>query len=54
MADINLKNLITYHKKSKKKATISAVKPPGRFGALELERDKVIDFHEKPKGDGFG
>ena len=29
------------------------MKPPGRFGALELERDKVINFHEKPKGDGF-
>ena len=53
LADINLKNLITYHKKSKKKATISAVKPPGRFGALELEGDKVIHFCEKPKGDGF-
>ncbi len=53
LADINLKELINYHKKSKKKATITAVKPPGRFGSLELERDKVIDFHEKPKGDGF-
>ncbi len=53
LADINIQNLINYHIKSKKKATISAVKPPGRFGALELERDKVINFHEKPKGDGF-
>ena len=53
LADINLKNLITYHKKSKKKATISAVKPPGRFGALEIEGGKVIHFREKPKGDGF-
>ena len=53
LADINLKKLITCHIKSKKQATISAVKPPGRFGALELECDKVINFHEKPKGDGF-
>ena len=53
LADINLKELINYHKKSKKKATITAVKPPGRFGALELKMDKVINFHEKPKGDGF-
>ena len=53
LADINLENLIKYHKKSKKKATITAVKPPGRFGALEFERGKVINFNEKPKGDGF-
>lgn len=53
LANINLKELISYHKNSKKKATITAVKPPGRFGALEFEMDKVINFHEKPKGDGF-
>ncbi len=53
LADINLENLIKFHKKSKKKATITAVKPPGRFGALEFERGKVINFNEKPKGDGF-
>ena len=53
LADINLEKLIDYHKKSKKKATITAVKPPGRFGALEFESEKVINFHEKPKGDGF-
>ena len=53
LADINLKDLINYHKKSKKKATITAVKPLGRFGSLEFERGKVINFHEKPSGDGF-
>ena len=53
LANINLNELIDYHKKSKKKATISAVKPPGRFGSLEFESGKVINFHEKPKGDGF-
>ncbi len=53
LADINLKELINYHQKSNKKATITAVKPPGRFGSLEFERGKVIDFNEKPKGDGF-
>ena len=53
LADINIKELINYHKKHKKKATITAVKPPGRFGSLEFERGEVIDFHEKPRGDGF-
>ncbi len=53
LADINLEKLIDYHKKSKKKATITAVKPPGRFGALEFEAGKVVNFNEKPKGDGF-
>ena len=53
LADINLKELINYHQKSNKKATITAVKPPGRFGSLEFERGKVIDFNEKPRGDGF-
>ena len=31
---------------------MTAVKPPGRFGALEIENEKVIKFHEKPDGDG--
>ncbi len=52
LADINLNELINSHKQSKKKATLSAVKPPGRFGSLEFERGKVINFQEKPKGDG--
>ena len=52
LADINLKELINSHKQSKKKATLTAVKPPGRFGSLEFERGKVINFQEKPKGDG--
>ena len=34
------------------KATLTAVRPPGRFGALEFERGKVISFKEKPDGDG--
>ena len=53
LADINLKELINYHQKSNKKAPITAVKPPGRFCSLEFEIGNVIDFNEKPKGDGF-
>ena len=52
VADINLKNLIKHHRDSGKKATLTAVRPPGRFGALEFERGKIISFKEKPDGDG--
>lgn len=51
LADINIKNLIDFHNKSKTKATLTAVQPPGRFGSLEFERGKVFSFQEKPKGD---
>ena len=52
LADINIRELINSHKQNQKKATLSAVKPPGRFGSLEFERGKLINFQEKPKGDG--
>jgi glucose-1-phosphate cytidylyltransferase len=52
VADINIKKLIEFHKKHGKYATVTAVQPSGRFGALEIEGEKVISFKEKPKGDG--
>jgi glucose-1-phosphate cytidylyltransferase len=52
LSDINIKNLIAFHIAHKKLATITAVFPPGRYGALELNGDKVTGFIEKPKGDG--
>ena len=52
VSDINLKNLVRHHNDSGKKATLTAVRPPGRFGALEFERGKIISFKEKPDGDG--
>ena len=52
LADIDINKLIKFHKDSKRKATLTAVKPPGRFGSLEFERGKVLSFKEKPKGDG--
>ena len=52
LADINIQDLITFHKKEGRKATLTAVQPPGRFGSLEFERGKLINFQEKPKGDG--
>jgi len=52
VADINIKELIDFHTKNKRLATLTAVKPPGRFGSIKFERGKVLSFEEKPKGDG--
>ncbi len=52
VADVNLKQLIDFHKAHKKKATLTAVVPPGRFGALEIKSEMVTQFREKPMGDG--
>jgi glucose-1-phosphate cytidylyltransferase len=52
VGDINISNLINFHNNKKTLATITAVQPPGRFGRLNIKNDKVIDFKEKPSGDG--
>ena len=52
VADVDLKALIAFHKAEKAKATLTAVQPPGRFGALVLEGTRITSFQEKPKGDG--
>jgi glucose-1-phosphate cytidylyltransferase len=54
VSDINITELIAYHRKQKKLATLTAVKPPGRFGAFKLNKDQkqVTSFKEKPDGDG--
>ena len=52
LANINIKELIKFHKSHEKTVTLSAIYPPGRFGALELKGDQVTSFYEKPKGDG--
>lgn len=52
LSDINISKLIEHHAIHNNLATISAVYPPGRFGAIDLEGDKVVSFNEKPKGDG--
>jgi glucose-1-phosphate cytidylyltransferase len=53
VADVNIHNLIESHKKSGKIATITAVQPQGRFGALALDENNFVkEFKEKPKGDG--
>lgn len=51
VSDVNIKMLIDFHKKHNKIATVTGVQPPGRYGALDIEGDKVIGFTEKPAGD---
>ena len=53
LSDINLKVLIESHKKSRKFLTVTAVQPKGRFGVLSIDKEEVIDFTEKPAGDGM-
>jgi glucose-1-phosphate cytidylyltransferase len=48
VSDVNLESLIRLHHKSKRLATITAVRPPARFGGLELDGDLVTRFTEKP------
>lgn len=52
VSNIDIRGLIKFHKNHKKLATLSSVIPPGRFGALELDGNKIKSFKEKPKGDG--
>lgn len=52
LSDVNIADSINFHRRKKTFATITAVRPAGRFGILNLEDDKVKDFIEKPAGDG--
>ena len=47
VSDININKLIKFHKKNKKIVTVTAVRPPARFGALEIRGNKVTKFKEK-------
>ena len=51
VADVNIAALIAHHKCQGRQATLTAVQPPGRYGALHLQRDLVQQFQEKPEGD---
>ena len=52
VADVDIRSLVDAHRASGKAATLTAVQPPGRYGALELEGNTVESFLEKPEGDG--
>jgi glucose-1-phosphate cytidylyltransferase len=52
LSDVNISNLIEFHKKSKTLATVTAVQPPGKFGMLNIRNETVVNFNEKILGDG--
>jgi glucose-1-phosphate cytidylyltransferase len=52
VADVNIRSAIDFHYNHGKLATVTAVRPPGRFGALDRVGDMVTAFSEKPRGDG--
>jgi len=52
VSDVDIRATIEFHQRHGKLATVTAVLPPGRYGALERAGDKVIRFVEKPRGDG--
>ena len=53
LSDVNISDLIKFHKDHRKIATLTAAIPAGRFGALKInEKNTITSFHEKPEGDG--
>ena len=52
VADIDINELVKFHKFSGKMSTLTAVLPSGKFGALEMDGGMIKSFQEKPKGDG--
>ncbi len=52
VSDVDISALIQFHQSHGKKATVTAVRPPGRYGALEMDGSRVTGFIEKPRGDG--
>jgi glucose-1-phosphate cytidylyltransferase len=51
VADIDIAALIAFHRKAGRLATVTAVRPPARFGAIEIDQDRVVRFREKPPGE---
>lgn len=54
LSDLNIRETIRFHLANKTLATVTAVQPPGRFGAIRYHGNRVIGFEEKPQGDGGG
>ena len=52
LSDVNISDLIAFHKTNSTLGTVCATQPPGRFGALNLTEHKLVGFQEKPQGDG--
>ena len=52
VTDVNIRDLINFHKQQNTLSTLTATQPPGRFGTLHMENKKIVSFKEKPDGDG--
>lgn len=52
VADVDIPALLEFHRSQGRLATVTAVQPPGRYGALAVAEDRVLGFQEKPQGDG--
>jgi glucose-1-phosphate cytidylyltransferase len=52
VSDVNIGKAIAFHQEHGKLATVTAVQPPGRYGALQMQGNQVTGFTEKPRGDG--
>ena len=52
LADIDLRALLSHHRREGRIATVTAVRPPGRFGEMELAGSRVTEFNEKPQTTG--
>jgi glucose-1-phosphate cytidylyltransferase len=52
VSDVDITSLLAFHRTQKTHATLTAVQPPGRFGAIDIDRDRIRTFTEKPAGDG--
>ena len=52
VSDIDITKLVDYHKSAGRQATVTAIQPPGRYGALDIAEGAVKKFQEKPAGDG--
>lgn len=54
VSDVNLHDLLAFHKSHGKLATLTAVRPPARFGHLDLDGEQIVEFSEKPQiGEGW-
>ena len=51
LSNLDIRKSIIFHKKTNNFATITAVQPPGRFGAMKIDKTNVVSFQEKPLGD---
>lgn len=52
VSNVNIGELVDFHKRRKTLATVTAVLPPSRYGVFKFEEDKIVGFEEKPEGDG--